>query len=538
MATTPSHDPRPAPLQPGQPAARRCCSVGPTSRQALADLTGLSAGTVGTVVADLLEEGSAGGGGLRGVERRATSNDPADVAAERAISVGVDLGERGLRVEAFDLAWQRRAEVVVDLNARGAEAGDDRERIAGAVADVMDRAAMPDAQLLGVGVSVPGVVERSADARIYAPAFGWDGIPFGRLLRRVIPGKVLVDNGAKTMGQAELWFGAGRGASDAIVALLGIGVGAAVFTEGRLYRGSRSSAGEWGHAPIVVDGEPCRCGSLGCLEAYIGESALAASLGRPRGHETSEAVPDPVRIQELFARGRANRPRLPSPADFARYLGAGLATLINLFNPERIVLAGSVGLRVTPAVLEDVRTAAQRYSLRQPFESVAWSRDSSVTTRSPWARRPSSSTSSWHVASSCPPPGARNPRAHAGTADASRTPAPDSAESAHERSRPAIGAPRPANRTSPSLPAEGSCGARPPPPTRSRAASPRVDGAVHLGHLRPHARQDRCTATPATSPATTFTAGPRTSALIADLGLSAYRLSVSWPRLQPAGRAG
>lgn len=342
---------------------------GPTSRQALVDLTGLSAGTVGTVVAGLLEEGLL----VEVGSEESSGGRPRTIlqtSAERAISVGVDLGERGLRVEAFDLAWQRRAEVVVDLNARASQPALIAQRIAGAVAEVVDRAAMPEAQLLGVGVSVPGVVERTADARIYAAGLGWDGVPFGRLLRRVVPGKVLVDNGAKTMGQAELWFGAGRGASDAVVALLGIGVGAAVFTEGRLYRGSRSSAGEWGHTPIVVDGEPCRCGSVGCLEAYIGETALLRRWDAIEAHETSEAVPDPVRIERLFARATSEPAATAVVADFARYLGAGLATLINLFNPERIVLAGSVGLRVTPAVLEDVRAAAQRYSLRQPFESM------------------------------------------------------------------------------------------------------------------------------------------------------------------------
>ena len=266
---------------------------GPTSRQALARATGLSAGTVGTVVAELLEDGllvedgseESSGGRPRTILR---------VPPERAISVGVDLGERGLRVEAFDLAWQRRADVFVDLNARTTDPGDDRGADRRSGPRGRGRARLPAAQLLGVGVSVPGVVERTGDSEIHAPGFGWDGLPLGRLLRRAIPGTVLVENGAKTMGQAELWFGAGQGAADAVVALLGIGVGAAVFTEGRLYRGSRSSAGEWGHTPIVLDGEPCRCGSLGCLEAYIGESAILRRLDALRGGDVAEAGPTPV----------------------------------------------------------------------------------------------------------------------------------------------------------------------------------------------------------------------------------------------------
>ena len=342
---------------------------GPTSRQALAGQTGLSAGTVGLVVTELLGEGlieevgleESGGGRPRTILR---------LAAGRALSIGVDLGERGLRVEVVDLAWQRRAEAFVDLNARDSEPATVVDHIAAAVTDVVRKASLPEARLLGVGVSVPGVVERTAESRIYAPAFGWDGLPLGRLLRDALDGPVLVDNGAKAMGQAELWFGAGRGATDAVVALLGIGVGAAVFTEGRLYRGSRSSAGEWGHTPVVVDGEPCRCGSSGCLEAYIGETAILRHWDELSGQEADAVASDGARVDALFARSASEPEATAATERFTRHLGAGLATLVNLFNPETIVLAGSVGLRITPTVLEAVRTAAGRYSLRQPFESV------------------------------------------------------------------------------------------------------------------------------------------------------------------------
>ena len=343
---------------------------GTSSRQALAAKTRLSAATVGVVISELLDEGlvhevgseESNGGRPRTILR---------VAAERAISVGVDLGERGLRVEAFDLAWRRRSEVLVDLNA-GTVAPDALvDHIASAVRAVVAQAGLPDAWLLGVGVSVPGVVERTDSAEVYASGFGWSGLPLGALLAPAIPGLVVVDNGAKAMGQAELWFGAAKGATDAVVALLGIGVGAAIITDGKLYRGTRSSAGEWGHTPIVVDGDACRCGSRGCLEAYVGESAI---LRRWEAAAPTAAIgagrTDTDRLEALF-RGSPDDPDAAAvTADFARNLGAGLATLINLFNPERIVLAGSVGLRVTPAVLAEVRAAAERYALRQPFESV------------------------------------------------------------------------------------------------------------------------------------------------------------------------
>lgn len=348
---------------------RELLFAGESTRQGLAGRTGLSAATVGLVIADLLAEGlvhdvgtqESNGGRPRTLVR---------MAPDGGVAIGVDVGERGVRVEAFDLAWQRRADVFLAAEPGGPDPAAVVASIVAAVGTVLDAAETGSGELLGIGVSVPGIVERGDDSLVHAVGFGWEGVPLGQLLRRAIDAPVVVDNGAKTMGQAEMWFGAGRGAADAVIALLGIGVGAAVFTDGRLYRGSQSSAGEWGHAPIVVGGEPCRCGSRGCLEAYVGELALLrkwASLD-PDG-SGADAI-DTDRLQALFAAAMDDDAAGQVVEQMAEHLGAGLATLINLFNPQRIVLAGSVGLRLTPPILDLIRTRAGRYSLRQPFESV------------------------------------------------------------------------------------------------------------------------------------------------------------------------
>lgn len=348
---------------------RELLFAGESTRQGLAARTGLSAATVGLVIADLLDEGlvhevgtqDSNGGRPRTLVR---------MAPDRGVTIGVDVGERGVRVEAFDLSWQRRADVFVEAGPAVPDPASVVASIVDAVETVLDAAQIGSAQLLGVGVSVPGVVERGADSMVHAVAFGWDDVPLGRLLRSAIDAPVAVDNGAKTMGQAEMWFGAGRGADDAVIALLGIGVGAAVFTGGRLYRGSQSSAGEWGHAPIVVGGERCRCGSLGCLEAYVGELTLLRRWTALDPDGSAAAGPDTDRLDELFAAAADDEAAREVVEGMTEHLGAGLATLINLFNPQRIVLAGSVGLRLTPTMLDMIRGRAGRYSLRQPFESV------------------------------------------------------------------------------------------------------------------------------------------------------------------------
>ncbi len=340
-----------------------------TTRQALARETGLSPATVGLVVAQLLDEGlvvevgtqDSDGGRPRALLR---------TAADYGIAVGVDVGEGGILVEAFDLAWGKRGTVVLPLGPERANPAAVVGLIADGVARVLAQAAVEPAKLLGVGVGVSGIVERGGDGIVYAVAFGWQDVPLGRMLREALHAPVVIDNGAKTMGQAEMWFGAGLGTRDAIVTLLGTGVGAAVFTDGQLYRGLQSSAGEWGHTPIVVGGRLCRCGARGCLEAYVGANALLARWTEIAGDAVLVGGNDDERLRAMLeASGAAGAARqvLDETAD---YLGAGLATLINLFNPQRIVLAGWVGLLLGPAILDAVRAKAATYALRQPFESV------------------------------------------------------------------------------------------------------------------------------------------------------------------------
>jgi predicted NBD/HSP70 family sugar kinase len=182
---------------------------------------------------------------------------------------------------------------------------------------------------------------------------------------------LFIDNGATTLGQAEMWFGAGRGATDAVVALVGSGVGAALVTGGSSYRGTRSSAGEWGHTTITYAGRKCRCGAEGCLEAYVGAEGVLerfqlANKGLPApGGDEEEAfigLLDSVGTSEVAAK---------VVGDTIGYLGAGFANLVNLFNPERIVIGGWVGLLLGPALLPRIRDAASAQALNYPFGRVS-----------------------------------------------------------------------------------------------------------------------------------------------------------------------
>ncbi|MFD7904996.1 ROK family protein [Kitasatospora sp. NPDC059747] len=348
---------------------RRLYFDGPLSRQELGALTGLSAGSVSNVTGELLADGlveECGSVGSDGGRPRTMLR----VAPGRARLVGVDVGETQVRVALFDLARAELAAADQPLSDRGRDVGRVAELILAGLADVLDRTGTAAEQVLGVGIGVPGIVEQGAPGTdgphvvVHSQTLGWDAVPLGRLLRAGTDLPLFVDNGAKTLGQAEMWFGAGRGARHAVVALLGSGVGACVIADGARFRGATSSAGEWGHTKVHVGGRRCRCGARGCLEAYVGAGALVERWGAAasrRGEKSGLAA--------LLAAAEAGDPGAVGLLDeAAEYLGAGIADLVNLFNPERIVIGGWAGLLLGPRLLPGIRAAAGEYALRFPWE--------------------------------------------------------------------------------------------------------------------------------------------------------------------------
>jgi predicted NBD/HSP70 family sugar kinase len=337
----------------------------PRSRQDLSRATGLSPASVSNVVRDLIDEGiviEAGSVDSDGGRPRVLLR----VDPDHGYVVGVDVGETRIRVELFDLAMVERAKADYPLDPRQHGVDEVVDRILAGLSAVLTDSGVPPSAVLGVGVGVPGVVEQGPEVLVHGQTYGWDAVPLERLLRAGTDLPLHIDNGAKTMGQAEVWFGAGRGAQHAVVALIGSGVGASIITRGTAHRGATSSAGEWGHTTVVVGGRPCRCGSTGCLEAYVGAEAILDRYGRDLPGEDQETAL--AALVEIAATSSAAAEVLDQTAV---YLGAGIGDLINLFNPERIILGGWAGLLLGDRLLPAIREAARRHALRHPFAETS-----------------------------------------------------------------------------------------------------------------------------------------------------------------------
>ncbi|MFB7323755.1 MULTISPECIES: ROK family protein [unclassified Streptomyces] len=349
---------------------------GPLSRFELGPATGLSSGSVSNVVADLVADGlveEAGSVDSDGGRPRTLLR----VAPGSGHMIGVDVGETRVRVELFDLTLTELARTERPLESQGYDVDVITGHIRDGIAEVLTAAGLPPERLLGVGIGVPGIVEPTPDrgAVVHGQTIGWDAVPLESLLRAGsrLPDGVpyFIDNGAKTLGQAEMWFGAGRGAGNAVVVLFGSGVGACLVTT----EVERGRAVEWGHLTVRVRGRRCRCGSLGCLEAYAGAESLLARWreegGRPPRDTDEETALTALLAAAYPPEGTAADPvALAVLEETAEYLGAGLSDLINLFQPERILIGGWAGLQLGPRFLPAVRRHATAYALRHPAERV------------------------------------------------------------------------------------------------------------------------------------------------------------------------
>lgn len=367
-------------------ALRSIIRSGTTSRAVLARESGLSVASVTNLVSELISEGLV----IEAGSVASSGGRPVTLLAPNpsgAYFLGADVGERGVAVELFDLSMARvdrefrgggsRGVAVepfdqsmerVDREFGGARAGETPRSIAVDLEEALDalRERNPAAweRLVGIGLGLPGIVEsdESGAQVLYAQSLGWDAVPIPELVSAGIP--VFAENGAKTQAMAELWDGAARGVDEALVVLLGRGVGLGIISDGELAHGLMSSAGEWGHLKIERGGRLCRCGGHGCVEAYLGADAILESW-RAAGGEFEDS--GWRALGQLLDADRDGDPVAAGVVtDLIATLGSALGGLVNLTNPARVIIGGWVGLRLMESLADRVEAAIRAEALVRP----------------------------------------------------------------------------------------------------------------------------------------------------------------------------
>lgn len=339
-----------------------------TTRAGLAVACQLSAATVTNVVGDLLREGlleergSVPSDGGRPIAR-------IGVKPRGAYFLGADVGEHGVAVELFDLSFTRLDREFREGQTRDAKPDEIGEALQAGVAAIRARNPDCESRLVGLGLGLPGIVEDALGLHgghgvvLYAQSLGWPPVHLDEFLD--VDGlEVFADNGAKALATAEMWFGSVRGIDHALVVLLGRGIGLGVVTEGQLVRGLTSSAGEWGHIKVGRGGPLCRCGAHGCLEAYAGADAILRRWSDAGGNPAGSGWRALTALVKAADAGDAAAGAVVD--ETIEILAVALSNLVNLTNPERIVVGGWVGLCLMQSRRKELETQIRAASLERP----------------------------------------------------------------------------------------------------------------------------------------------------------------------------
>lgn len=285
--------------------------------------------------------------------------------------VGVDIGGTNLVV---GLVPEAGGDAVALRNRatraeRGVEAVvDDIARMAhGAMA----AAGVEATDVVGMGVGSPGPLDRATGIVSESPNLGWRDVPLRRLLRDRFDAPVALDNDANCAVYGEWWQGAGKGSRSMFGVTVGTGIGGGWISDGELQHGVSDAAGEIGHTTVAIDGRMCACGNYGCLEAYASGPSIANRARQGVAAGTESALLDlvegdldritAVTVFEAAVSGDSFADRVVNEA--ARTLGVGVANIINLLNPEVVVLMGGVtraGDHLLQPLRAEVRTRAFR----------------------------------------------------------------------------------------------------------------------------------------------------------------------------------
>ena len=323
-----------------------------SSQRELAVLTGLDKATVSAVTSQLVGAGLVARSNTAATVRR-LGRPAVALAIPRSAGIvfGVRLEPDRIAVVAADLGGK-----IIDRESRP---GSEEPRIAiqslaAAIAKLGQRVGSAPQRAIGIGV--PGLIDRTGQL-IFAPNLGWRDVPLAELAAKNLAAPIVIENDTNAAAIAEREFGSCAGVEDFIYVSGHSGVGGAIFTAGRLYRGAEGLAGEFGHIRVVPGGRLCGCGGRGCLETYAAVPGLLASLAE-RGSPAES-------IAEVAMRAEAGDATVVALlSETGDLIGRALAGSVNTLNPSHLVLGGNLAV-VAPWMLTALRNALARAAMEQ-----------------------------------------------------------------------------------------------------------------------------------------------------------------------------
>ncbi len=329
----------------------------PLSRTELSRRIGLSLPSVSRIVDSLLEEKllrEVGKGDSSGGRRPLLL----EINADHRYVFGAEIS-RATSLVLCDLSGtiQDRTTVVPDISRGPLSLA---SQLSLEVERMREKASLPREMIAGVGVGTPGYLFKSAEHITQSPFFGWHSIDAEEEFSPLFPYPVFIENVARASTLAEMIFGWGREYKTFFYVYLDWGTGGGMVYKGEMVRGRNRASGEFGHMVIERDGIPCYCGNRGCLEQYTSTSALSREVKKRLQKRDGNALPE-IDFDWVMQAYEAGNPMVRDVlVEAGMMLGKGIANVVNVLNPEAVILGGEISRRC-PIYCEEAQSVAHEH---------------------------------------------------------------------------------------------------------------------------------------------------------------------------------
>lgn len=318
---------------------------GPVSRVEIGECTGLAPATVSEITGALVAENLLRESRIV-IAGRGRPRVMLEINADGGRVMGVKLSTHQVTLSLTNLTGHAIDAVSLPLLPKELGIAATADSVAASIHAFLKKLRLLPASLSGIGVGLPGFIESGTGTGSWSPLFGARPASFSQLLMDRLGVPVVVENDVNLVALAERWFGEGKGVDNFCVVTVEHGVGMGMYLDGRLYRGRGGMAAEFGHVRHREGGLPCRCGQQGCIEAYAADYAIvgrAAGIVELGPLDDARAINEAVK--EITRRAKLGDARLRTLfAEAGHALGLGVANLVNLLTPERVLVTGE-GMR-------------------------------------------------------------------------------------------------------------------------------------------------------------------------------------------------
>jgi glucokinase-like ROK family protein len=341
----------------------------PLSRAELAKRTGLNRSTISSIISELIERGFVRETEIQSESRIGRPGMLLEFNPEGGCAIGVDMGVDYISIILVDytaaVKWKKRTPL--NENSPQAEIVAQAEKMITEALTIAKQLGIPPK---GIGIGLPGLVDTTSGKLIIAPNLHWSDMPLRDMWSNKFDLPIFVENESNNGAMGEFFYGSAHGKNDFIYLGTGIGLGGGIVINGKLFKGSKGFAGEIGHILLNGTGELCGCGDYGCWETYVGprymvrkikqiledggESIIRDLVANDLSKLNMEIVIEAAKRQDRIATDTLN--------EIGVHLGTGISNLINIFNPELVVMGGAL-CPASPWLIPIIQQSIQQHVL-------------------------------------------------------------------------------------------------------------------------------------------------------------------------------